>query len=58
MRNDEICRVDAHGPFGGRGTQAQTIGIAACDQFVTKDEACVGSDVPTAQQSSFKGMVD
>ena len=40
------------------GTQAQTIGIAACDQFVTKYEACVGSKVPAAQQSCFKGMVD
>lgn len=40
------------------GAQAQTIGVAACDQFVTKYEACVGSKVPAAQQSSFKGIVD
>jgi hypothetical protein len=37
---------------------AQTIGIAACDDFLKKYEACVTSKVPAAQQATFQGQLD
>jgi hypothetical protein len=37
---------------------AEPIGVAACDDFIAKYEACVGSKVPAAQQASFKTMLD
>jgi hypothetical protein len=46
------------GLLAASGAQAQTIGVAVCDEFVTKYEACVGSKVPAAQRSAFKGMID
>lgn len=40
------------------GLSAQSIGIAACDDFLKKYEACVTSKVPAAQQATFKGQLD
>ena len=40
------------------GLSAQTVGIAACDDFLKKYEACVTSKVPAAQQATFKGKLD
>lgn len=40
------------------GLSAQTIGIAACDDFLKKYEACVTSKVPAAQQATFQGQFD
>lgn len=40
------------------GLGAQTIGIAACDDFLKKYEACVTSKVPAAQQAAFQGQFD
>jgi hypothetical protein len=37
---------------------AEPVGVAACDEFLAKYEACVSTKVPAAQQTSFKGMVD
>ena len=37
---------------------AQSTGIAVCDDFLTKYEACISSKVPAAQQSMFKGQFD
>lgn len=37
---------------------AEPIGVAACDEFITKYEACVGTKVPAAQQASFRTMLD
>jgi hypothetical protein len=40
------------------GLSAQSVGIAACDDFLKKYEACVTSKVPAAQQATFKGQLD
>jgi hypothetical protein len=40
------------------GLAAQTVGIAACDDFLKKYEACVGTNVPEAQRTMFKGQFD
>jgi hypothetical protein len=40
------------------GLSAQTTGVAACDDFLKKYEACVTSKVPAAQKTVFKGQLD
>jgi hypothetical protein len=40
------------------GLSAQTIGIAACDDFLKKYEACVASKIPDAQKTTFRGQLD
>lgn len=37
---------------------AEPVGVAACDEFLTKYEACVGTKVPAAQQTMFKGQME
>ena len=37
---------------------ADKIGVAACDEFLTKYEACLSAKVPAAQQATFKAQVD
>lgn len=37
---------------------AQTIGVAACDDFLKKYEACVTSKVPDAQRATFQAQFD
>lgn len=38
--------------------QAQTTGIAACDDFLKKYEACITGKVPAAQRPIFQGQFD
>lgn len=43
------------------GTTASTgvkIGVAECDDFITKYEACINSKVPAAQQATFKPAIE
>jgi hypothetical protein len=40
------------------GLSAQTTGIAACDDFLKKYEACVTSKIPAAQKATFQGQLD
>jgi hypothetical protein len=40
------------------GLSAQTTGIAACDDFLTKYETCVATKVPGAQRTMFQGQFD
>jgi hypothetical protein len=40
------------------GLSAQTTGVAACDDFLKKYEACVTSKVPATQKAIFKGQLD
>ena len=40
------------------GLSAQTTGIAACDDFLKKYEACVTSKVPEAQKAVFQSSLD
>jgi hypothetical protein len=42
----------------GTGAQAQSTGVAACDDFLTKYETCVTTKVPDAQRATFKGQLD
>ena len=35
---------------------AQTTGIAACDDFLKKYEACVTTKVPAAQRAAYQGQ--
>lgn len=37
---------------------AQSTGIAPCDDFLTKYDACVGSKVPEAQRATYKTQID
>jgi len=38
--------------------QAQSTGIAACDDFLTKYDACVTSKLPAAQRATYKAQLD
>lgn len=40
------------------GASAQTTGVAACDDFLNKYEACVTTKVPAAQKATFQGQLD
>jgi hypothetical protein len=37
---------------------AQTTGVAACDDFLKKYEACVTGKVPAAQRATFQTQLD
>jgi hypothetical protein len=37
---------------------ADAVGIPACDDFLTKYEACITGKIPAAQQPMFKSSVD
>jgi hypothetical protein len=37
---------------------ADPIGVPACDDFLTKYEACITNNVPAAQKSMVQGQVD
>lgn len=43
---------------GVTAAHAQSTGIASCDEFLTKYDACVGSKVPEAQRAMFKTQID
>ncbi|MFL6337009.1 MAG: hypothetical protein ACJ754_27220 [Pyrinomonadaceae bacterium] len=36
----------------------EKIGVAECDDFITKYEACVTGKVPAAQQAAFKSSIE
>jgi hypothetical protein len=40
------------------GASAQTTGVAACDDFLKKYEACVTGKVPAAQRATFQTQLD
>ena len=43
---------------GVTAAHAQSTGIAACDDFLTKYDACVVSKVPEAQRAMYKTQID
>jgi hypothetical protein len=43
---------------GATTAHAQSTGIAACDDFLTKYDACVVSKVPEAQRAMYKTQID
>ena len=38
--------------------RAQSTGIAACDDFLTKYDSCVTSKLPEAQRATYKAQLD
>src|SRR6266567_1141595 len=40
------------------GARAQSTGVAACDEYLTKFDTCITSKIPAAQQATFKGQLD
>jgi hypothetical protein len=38
--------------------RAQSVGIAACDDFPTKYDTCVTSKLPEAQRATYKAQLD
>jgi hypothetical protein len=38
--------------------RAQSVGIAACDDFLTKYDTCVTSKLPEAQRATYKAQLD
>ncbi|HWS88646.1 MAG TPA: hypothetical protein VN282_16850 [Pyrinomonadaceae bacterium] len=45
-------------PAGTSGSTGGDIGVAACDDFLKKYEACVSGKVPAAAQATFKTSLD
>jgi hypothetical protein len=43
---------------GITAAHAQSTGIASCDDFLTKYDACVSSKVPEAQRAMYKTQID
>jgi hypothetical protein len=43
---------------GVTAAQAQSTGIAACDDFLTKYDACVSSKIPAEQSAMYKTQID
>lgn len=43
---------------GVTAAHAQSTGIAACDDFLTKYDACVVSKVPEAQRAMYRTQID
>jgi hypothetical protein len=43
---------------GLTAAHAQSTGIAACDEFLTKYDSCIGSKVPAEQRAMFKTQID
>jgi hypothetical protein len=43
---------------GASAVQAQSTGIAVCDDFLTKYDACVVTKVPEAQRAMYKTQLD
>ena len=42
---------------GGTTAAGDKIGVAECDDFIAKYEACVTGKVPAAQQAAFKSSI-
>jgi hypothetical protein len=43
---------------GMAAAQAQSTGIATCDDFLTKYDACISSKIPAEQQAMYKTQID
>ena len=45
-------------PIACAALAAEPIGVPACDDFLTKYEACLTGKVPAAQRGVFKGQIE
>lgn len=58
-RRQALSLAVAIAAFAGVTTaHAQSTGIAACDDFLTKYDACIVSKVPEAQRAMYKTQID
>ena len=48
----------AASPAATTASTGDKIGVAECDDFITKYEACVTGKVPAAQQATFKSSIE
>jgi hypothetical protein len=48
----------AASPAATTASTGEKIGVAECDDFITKYEACVTGKVPAAQQAMFKSSIE
>jgi hypothetical protein len=48
----------AASPAATTASTGEKIGVAECDDFITKYEACVTGKVPAAQQAMFKTSIE
>lgn len=42
----------------GATASGDKIGVAECDEFITKYESCITGKVPAAQQAAFKSSIE
>ena len=58
--NTKAAATPAASPAANTSTTAAAgdIGVAACDEFLKKYEACVSGKVPAAAQATFKTSLD
>ncbi|MDH7797662.1 MULTISPECIES: hypothetical protein [unclassified Beijerinckia] len=56
FRNALVAATVSFSAFAAHA--ADPIGIPACDDFLTKYEACISGKVPEAQKSMFQGQID
>ena len=56
--NTKTAATPAASPASTTTAAAGDIGVAACDEFLKKYEACVSGKVPAAAQATFKTSLD
>ena len=56
--NTKATASPAASPAATTASAGDKIGVAECDEFITKYEACVTGKVPAAQQATFKSSVE
>jgi hypothetical protein len=56
--NTKATASPAASPATTTASTGDKIGVAECDDFITKYEACVTGKVPAAQQATFKSSIE
>jgi len=56
--SDNAANTSAANTTGSTTSSGDKIGVAECDDFLAKYEACVSGKVPAAAQAAFKTSLD
>jgi hypothetical protein len=56
--NTKTTASPAASPASTTASTGDKVGVAACDEFLSKYEACVSGKVPAAAQATFKTSLD
>lgn len=56
--NTKTAATPAASPAATPASTAEKIGVAECDDFIAKYEACITGKVPAAQQATFKTSIE